>query len=443
MVSDARPLRDRLVADGVYTLVLRIGNMCLAAVLGIITARALGPHGRGVVALPMVDAALVTAAFAGLTSATSYFMLREHAGRAVLRAGLWSIAVFVTLGALATVVIAVIAHHPWAALPATLSLPGTAVLMLAYGYAVGTHRVRINTTLAVINTCTVLSMTLVALFIAGRTPLAAIVAWVLAGDTLAALVLVWLYRDSRRLPSQPIALRAYASYVMRTGTISLVTLLNYRADVYIVAVFTDPAMLGMYTLAVTAAETLLTATQVSAVVTSPHVGSMERDAAALLTARCVRHNMLIASICCGALAFGAPFLVKALYGAAFLPMVPALRILLIGVLALSLGSPISSFFTLRLGRPEVVLVLASASAVICIVTSLVLVPRIGLAGAALASTVAYLASQGAGVLYFGVVSGIGASRLLVPERRDVGVYLAVISTLARRLARKPVVPRSS
>src|SRR5579872_2415536 len=134
--------------------------MCLAAVLGIITARALGPHGRGVVALPMVDAALVTAAFAGLTSATSYFMLREHAGRAVLRAGLWSIAVFVTLGALATVVIAVIAHHPWAALPATLSLPGTAVLMLAYGYAVGTHRVRINTTLAVINTCTVLSMTL-------------------------------------------------------------------------------------------------------------------------------------------------------------------------------------------------------------------------------------------------------------------------------------------
>ena len=429
-------LRNKLVADGVYTFVVRIANMAFAAIVGILTARMLGPGGRGIYALPMVDAALVTAAYSGLSTATSFFMLRQNAGRGVFRAAFATLGMFVGAGALITVVIAAIAHHLWACVPAMLSLPGAAALVLVYGYAVGTHRVRINTSLALTNTLVLFSCLVAGFLAIGRTPSAAITAWVVAGDLLGVCVIVWMLRDSRSIEEDvSVGVWEYSAYAIRVGLVSLVSLLNYRADVYIVAIFTDPAMLGMYTLAVAAAETLLAATQVTAVVTMPHVGSMEKDAAARLTARCVRHNVLIASICCGVLALVAPYVVRLLYGAAFTPMVPALRVLLVGVLALSLGSPMSNFFTLRLGKPELPLIFASISASMCIIVSILLVPRMGLIGAAIGSTVAYLTGQTAAIIYFSSISGISAARMLVPQGSDVLSYIDIIGGFARRLRR--------
>ncbi|HET9029676.1 MAG TPA: polysaccharide biosynthesis C-terminal domain-containing protein, partial [Candidatus Aquilonibacter sp.] len=277
------------------------------------------------------------------------------------------------------------------------------------------------------------------LAVLGRHPTAAIVAWVSGSDLVGAAIVIWMFADARKrfaeVETIPVSFREYLLYAARVGSVSLVSLMNYRADVYVVAIFTTPAMLGMYTLAVTAAETLLTATQVTAVVTLPHVGSMERDAAAQLTARCVRHNVIVAAVTCGILALAAPWIVGTLYGQAFLPMVPALRILLLGVFALSLGSPMSNFFTLRLGKPEIPLVLASASAILCIGTSIVLVPRIGLTGAAIGSTVAYVLGQAAAIVYFSIVSGISAERMLVPRLSDVETYFSIVAGFARRLRR--------
>jgi len=103
--------------------------------------------------------------------------------------------------------------------------------------------------------------------------------------------------------------------------------------------------------------------------------------------------------------------------------------LLVGVFALSLGSPMSTYFTIRLGRPEVPLVLASASALLCIVGSLVMIPRLGLAGAALASTVAYIAGQGAAIAYFASQAKIGVGSMLLPRRSDLATYVNVVAEM--------------
>ncbi len=435
-----RSFRSKVVGDGIYTLALRLVNMVVAAAVGIVTARALGPEGRGIYAMPMVDAALVTAAFSGLSTATSYFLLRKNAGRGVFRAAFLTAGSFVAVGALVTVGLAALTHHIWACIPAMISLPGAASLVLVYGYAIGTHRVRINTSLALLNTIVLFGFMLTFITIFGARPTAAIIAWVSGTNLLGAGIITWMVLDARkRFPeaTERIGLRQYGSYAIRVGSVSLVTLLNYRADVYLVAYLTTPAMLGMYTLAVTAAETLLAATQVTSQVMLPHVGSMELKAAEQLTARCVRHNVIVAATCCGVLAIIAPMVVHALYGPQFLPMVGALRVLLVGVFALSLGSPMSNFFTVRLGKPEVPLLLAGISAAICIGSSIVLIPRIGLVGAALASTLAYILGQSAAIGYFSSFSGISAFRVLVPRLSDLATYIEILSGFARRLRPNP------
>lgn len=425
-------LGKQLVGDAVFTFAARMGNMVLAAVLGILTARVLGPHGRGIYAMPMVDAAFVSASFAGITSALSYYLLRLDAGRGAIRATLLAAGVFLGVGAVATTLIAYFAHATWSALPAVLSLPGPMGIAIASGYALGIKRVRATTSQAVLVTIVSIIVMALAFGLLGGNPHAAIVAWVLSTDLVGMALLVWVLRDARRLNTSVVPLRPYLWYSVRSGSVSLVSLLNYRADIYVVALMGTPAMLGMYTVAVTAAETLLRVTQVTQIVVSPHVASINEDAAVDLVTRSVRHNVIIAGVSSAGLALVAPLAVFVLYGASFEPMVPALRILLVGVFALSLGSPMSAYFSLRRGKPEVSFSLASLSAGICIALAVALVPRIGLNGAALASTVAYCIAQIGALAYFAQTTRTRMSALLLPRRTDLEAYARALSSLAHR-----------
>ena len=427
-------LRNKLFADGVYTFVFRLANMGVAAILGILTARLLGPHGRGIYALPLVAVSIASSAFSGLNAATSYFMLRKRVGRGVLLPALLCAGTFVALGIPAVIAITYSMHASWAALPAILALPAPAILAIFYGYQIGIDRVRMNTTYATLNVLTLLAALLCAFALFGREPRAAIIGWVIGSDVFAAGALIWLLHDSKRLHYAPVRFKSYCSYGFRMGAVYLVSLLNYRADVYIVAALGEPALLGMYTLAVAGAETLLAATQVSAVVSSPQIGSLESEAAAAqLAARCVRNNVLVALVTCGVLWFAAPLLIRILYGPAFMPMIPALRVLLIGVFALSLGSPMSTFFTIRQGKPQIPMMLAGLSAAICIGITLATIHRLGLVGAAIGSTSGYVVAQGTAILVFSRGLSMPLRTLLVPRWSDITAYAHASGSLLRRL----------
>jgi O-antigen/teichoic acid export membrane protein len=335
-------------------------------------------------------------------------------------------------GALAIVPIALFSGQQWAMLPAIVSLLPAATINLAAGYALGMKRVRYSTAINVAVTVVTLLFMIAGLLIAGRTASVAIVMWIAASFTVALVAGFGLLLHSRTLAGPDrIGAREFGVFAVKVGLVNLISLLNYRADLYIVALLTNPAELGMYTVAVSAAESLLVPTQVSALVTSPHIGSVDRATAARLTARCVRNNLIVALLVCGALfAFAHP-IVRVLYGSAFTGVVPALRILLLGVVALSLGSPMSSYFTLKEGRPEVALWLAAGSAALCIGLSLILIPKIGMAGAATGSTAGYAVAQALAILYFQRETRTPLRTILIPTAEDFALYR---SFLARMVA---------
>jgi len=136
----------------------------------------------------------------------------------------------------------------------------------------------------------------------------------------------------------------------------------------------------------------------------------------------VLNYFLVAAVVCGVIFALAQPIVHLLYGSAFLPLVPALRVLLLGVFALSLGSPMSNYFTLKLGKPEVAMVFASISATVCIAVSIVLVPRLGMLGAAIGSTAAYALGQAVATVYFSRMAHIPIQTILVPTLGDLTAY---------------------
>ncbi len=426
----AQPRQRDVLYDGLFTFGFRILNVVCAAALGILTARMLGPTGKGLYTLPMVQSAIVVSLFAGLNSSTSYYLLNRNSGRSIFRPALATALLFFAGAAIGVVIVAAIGSQWWAALPAVLSLPSYIAINFCTGYVIGVKRVRYATSITMATTVLTLVLMAAGMFLIAKSATVAIVVWIVANSAIGLAALIAVLIHSRRLEAgEPVAVREYAMFAGKVGAVSLVSLLNYRADLYIVALLLQPAYLGMYAVAVSAAESLLIPTQVAALVTSPHVGSFEEPAASRLTARCVRNNLLIALAVCGLLFAFAPLLVRVLYGAAFAPAIPALQILLVGVVALSIGAPLSNFFTLKQGKPEVPMTLAAASAVICIVVAYVTVPHFGLEGAAFGSSLAYILGQAGGVIIFKRETGVRFREILVPTVADAAIYLTLVRNM--------------
>jgi len=420
-----------------YTLGGRLLRTVLAVALGVLIARVLGPYQRGLYALPTaVYTGLVTAVFSGISLAVSYFMLTAGAGREILRPALIAAALFTVAGAVPVAAAAQLGHNAWAVIPSVLVLPWSAVGMVLLGYAVGSKQIRWQTTYALVSTAALLLGIGVAFVVLPHTARVAVSAFLAVNALLAAASLWIVFRDAVPRTGNPVSLRAFLVYALRVGFVSLVTLLNYRADLYVVAILTTTALLGQYAVAISAAEGLLVVTQVASIVTSPHVGSMDKKGAAELTAQCVRATLLISAPICAVFFFAAPLVVRVLYGAAYLPLVPSLRVLLVAVLVLSLGSPISNFFTLNRGKPEVALASALAAACVCLAISWVLVPRIGTIGAAMATALAYLLGEGMRMGFFMAATGMRIGAILVPTRGDVEAYALLIRSAARDASRR-------
>ncbi|MBV8245526.1 MAG: oligosaccharide flippase family protein, partial [Candidatus Eremiobacteraeota bacterium] len=220
-------------------------------------------------------------------------------------------------------------------------------------------------------------------------------------------------------PYERVRVGEYARYAWNIGLVNLVSLLNYRVDVYIVAVFASARALGLYAIAVSGAESLQVFTQVASIVTAPHIGSLDTPSAARLTARAMRGNVVLAAAIAAIVFVLAPFVVRALYGTAYLDMVPAFRILLVGIVAFSSASIVSSFFTLRLGNPLLSLRVAGAAAAVCAVVSVILVPRVGIVGAAIGTVAGYLLGQAVMLAIFCRTSGIPVARTVLLTGDDV------------------------
>ncbi len=421
-----------LVGDGLVTLLTRVANLVGVAVLSIITARLLGPQGRGIYALPLIDAGLVSATFTGLASSVSYFMLNKKVGRGALLPAFLTAGIFVVFGSGVVVLLALLTHQSWAALPAVASLPFSASMSVCLGFINGVKKVRHNMLLGLLSTILTMTLMLLGFYFVGRTPSVAIAVWLITSVTVACCTTATTLYFARRLPYTAVPFREYFNFTIKVGALSFITLINYRVDVYLVAIFASPATLGMYTLAVAAAESLQTVTQVATIVTAPHIGSLERTAALKLTSRCVRNNTALAAILCVFVGIAAPLLVHVLYGAKFLAIVPALRVLLLGVVALAGASALSSYFTLKMGKPEVSVVMASISAAICFTVTMLLLPRIGVLGAAIGTASSYIFGQLLSVWYFCRDTGETFSSVLLLKRGDVLFFREVVSGEVRR-----------
>ena len=217
---------------------------------------------------------------------------------------------------------------------------------------------------------------------------------------------------------------------------NLAQFLNYRLDMFLVAVFLVPAAIGYYSIAVGMAERIWMLPGAIATVLFPRVSSLKDTEANKLTPKVVRHTFLITFFLSIIMAFFAKPLIKIFFGSTFLPSVKPLLILLPGIIALSGSKTLTADLAGR-GKPQFGAYSSFASLAINIPLNLYLIPKWGISGAAFASSVAYIVATSIVIIAFIKTSKKSWSEILIIKTQDFQDYFQVFDkikiTLSKRL----------
>jgi O-antigen/teichoic acid export membrane protein len=178
------------------------------------------------------------------------------------------------------------------------------------------------------------------------------------------------------------------SFGLRGQLGNLATFFTYRLDVFVINYFLDPAQVGLYALGVVVSESLWQIPQAAATALFPRTARTIDRGATEFTCAVVRQVFSIACLTGLAMAALSPLLVPLIFGARFAPSVPVIFWILPGTVALSVAKVMCADLAAR-GKPEFSSIFAVVALGITVLLDLFLIPRMGIQGAALASSIAY------------------------------------------------------
>jgi O-antigen/teichoic acid export membrane protein len=221
------------------------------------------------------------------------------------------------------------------------------------------------------------------------TVLPVLVAWVVGKAVVAALTGLAAARSAGSAAPEASALRGQWRFVATIGATNVLSLLNYRATLFVLERHAGLAEVGVYSVAVQVAELLWLLSSAVTVSAYHRIGVEDGAAAARTTLRAVQVNLLATLAAAPLLYLGAAFALPRLLGPAFDAALLPLALLLPGVAGYAAASSLSAYYTNQRGRPQWSAAVAALSLTLTLGVAAWTVPRFGAAGAALASTLAY------------------------------------------------------
>lgn len=222
---------------------------------------------------------------------------------------------------------------------------------------------------------------------------------------------------------------------------NLAQFLNYRADVFLVSLLTNIGSVGQYTLAVSLGQFVWLISNAFAFALFPRVASSQSDHAANLmrTAKVTRLSLTASVLIALAMAFVADMLLPSIYGEEFRTAVQPLLLLLPGIAIFSVANVLGSYFA-GMGKPAINLKAALVGLVITIPLDLLLIPRFGISGAALTSTLSYSGTTIAMLVMLkdGGYAKVPLRDFLIINSNDVTLLVRRCSDIVNRSSKQKV-----
>jgi O-antigen/teichoic acid export membrane protein len=428
------------VAVALLTMV-RIGSVGAGFLATVVAARLIGADGLGSAGAALTIATIgALLANGGLNIATIYHLGRRPEDRASIVA--WT----TLLGALAALLAAVVVLGiGWGLRDVVLGGGGGALLLwtaalgagsltfeLAGGILLGLHRRAAYIGIQVVEALGGLALTVLVLLAISRSDAGFVAAAALGywlGSAVAAVAVI------RHLgPVRPAFSMAYAREALGMGIRgqvgNILQFLNLRLDLLLVPALLNLASAGVYLVAVRISEVVTQVSSSSAAFLFPAVAGQPVPGATTTTETTARLTLLIVIASGIILALLAEPILAVAFGPAFSQGAWTVRITLLAMIPLSLVRLLAGDLKGR-GRPGIVSLAALLALAATVAFDLLLIPALGINGAAIASLLAYSVSAAGLLMAYRRITG-GALGALLPGRRDLARLLTIAATAIGR-----------
>lgn len=405
---------------------LQAATVVLAVAAGATVARTLGPEGKGILTLALLVPATVEMVLnGGIGTAHAYYGgsrradIRELWTNAVVFAGIIGLGGLVLIGLfLVTGLAAVLAPTlPREAVAvAALSLPFLLLNRYFEGILQGLQRLRSVHAVRLGEAAAVLGLLL--LLVAGLQlgPVAAIAAYVM-GAVVALIVLVAILRAmGARFTAHwsTLLARRTLGFGLRGHPGNVLQYMNYRLDMFLVVFFLGPTAVGVYSVSVRLAEMLWYLPDAVGFAILPKAAGSKAADMNVFTPRAFWITFGLTTVAAAGVALVGRPLIELIYSRTFAPAYLPLLALLPGGILLGAAKVLTNDIAGR-GYPQYNSINAGIALVVTVALDLLLIPRYGILGAAIASSAAY-------GLVFGVAVGFyrEVSRRALPKCSHAG-----------------------
>jgi glycosyltransferase involved in cell wall biosynthesis/O-antigen/teichoic acid export membrane protein len=429
--SDLGSVLGRATSTGIRVVGLRLSSYAVGFLASIMIARAIGPTGRGLYAYPVALLGLVMAlAHLGLEFSQVHLAAR---GKDLRR--MWADATVFSLVAGAVCWAAVwglIVLDPrvvdglplsWIVVPMGL-VPFLLMSLYWANLLQLDGRLVMATWASWIGVALQMAATGVLFFTHDLTPFRVLLLqWLTNGSVWLLLLAACRRAGLVTMRVDPVLIRQSLAFGVKAYVAQIFFYLVLRADQVLVAHYAGYRQLGLYALATTVAELLWLLTDPLAGALMPHMVRARTGDDRRLSFSTARISLLILTVAAAGAWFLAPLVIPVVYGAGFAGAVPALRLLLPGVVALGAAKSLGAV-RVKEGRMVITSALGLGAFGLNIALNLVLLPWIGIRGASIASSACYVALA----LSYVVIArrrGVAGWRDLIPRYSDLRLLLGV------------------
>jgi O-antigen/teichoic acid export membrane protein len=215
-------------------------------------------------------------------------------------------------------------------------------------------------------------------------------------------------------------LRPAIGYGSKAHLGNIAAFLNYRLDLFLVNFFVSPTAAGLYSVATRLVEQLWIISKAASIVILPQLASLQGDeeSRSALTPLVTRFVLWITLLGAGVMAALAQPLIILLFGSPFTGATLAVYLLLPGILIVSAERVMANDLAAR-GLVGLNFIFAVAVLLVNLIGNLVLIPLLGIEGAAIASSLASLLVFIPRLIVQQSISRMTWWRYLIPLREDL------------------------
>lgn len=438
-------MSNSFVKNTIMTLSRQISGILLGLLASIIIARSLGPEGNGLYQLiVLLPTTLMTLLNLGVgTSSVYYVGQKKYDIKDIIKTNTASGAVL----SLAAVIIGLIgvmffSDKFFEGVPPNylyfilLIMP---LLMLNDFYLVifqGVQDFKSFNSLALLRQLAALITLVIFIFVLKIGLVGTVIAFIAGVVTQFIVTLILLNKNLKTNLFSGSFSKAYFkesfSFGFKAHFSNVLSFINYRADIYLISMFLNPAAVGLYGVAVSIAERLWIVSQSISSVLYPVISSSsDVDSKNKLTS-VISRNVLFFSIIAGIVFYFASDLIfRLLFGEAYADSSDILKMLLPGIILFSVDRILSNDLAGR-GKPELNMYTSIFTVASNIILNILLIPKIGIAGAAVSTSVTYSLSTLVKMILFKRETGVSYSKMVLLQKEDLILFKRLINKAVKR-----------